>query len=110
MEAKDLEIFNQMPFLFWVKDEAGTYLWGNKTISELAGENVVGKKDSDMIWAENAEALRADDRRVFDTGQPLFMREYVHKSSRGNATLNACKWLGELDGQKRCFGISFVID
>jgi hypothetical protein len=43
MEAKDLKIFNEMPFLFWVKDEKGKYLWGNKTISRLAGEDIVGK-------------------------------------------------------------------
>ncbi len=38
MQMKDLEIFNEMPFLFWVKDEDGRYLWGNKAISQLAGE------------------------------------------------------------------------
>ena len=45
MEKKDLELFNEVPFLFWVKDEKGTYLWGNKAISQLAGENVAGKTD-----------------------------------------------------------------
>jgi len=43
MRAKDLEIFNQMPFLFWVKDEEGVYIWGNQAISDLAGRDVVEK-------------------------------------------------------------------
>ena len=57
-----------------------------------------------------ADALQTDDHRVFETGEPSFQHEYVDKSSRGKATLNVCKWLGELDGEKRCFGISFTIE
>jgi hypothetical protein len=34
-----------MLFLFWVKDEEGRYLWGNRTTSQLVEENVVGKSD-----------------------------------------------------------------
>jgi hypothetical protein len=110
MEAKDLKIFNEMPFLFWVKDEKGKYLWGNKTISRLAGEDIVGKTDYETVWAGNAATLQADDQQVFTSGQPRYVHEYVDKSSRGKATLNVCKWLGELDGKSCCFGISFVIE
>lgn len=109
MEIKDLEIFNEMPFLFWVKDEAGRYLWGNRTISQLAGEDIVNKTDRELPWSDNADALQADDQKVFETGGPSFMHEYVDKSSRGKATLNVCKWMGEFEGNQRCFGISFVI-
>ena len=110
MTTKDLEIFNQMPFLFWVKDKEGRYVWGNRTISELAGEDVVGKTDGELVWAANATALQSDDKRVFETNKPIFLQESVDKSSRGEAKLNVCKWLGELDGETRCFGISFTID
>ena len=110
MEAKNLEMFNEMPFLFWVKDEHGKYLWGNRAISQLAGKDIVGKTDRELPWADNADALQANDKQVFETGKPSYLHEYVDKSSRGKATLNVCKWLGELDGKKRCFGISFVIE
>lgn len=110
MQAKDLEIFNQMPFLFWVKDEEGRYIWGNRAIADLAGQEVVGKTDAELPWADNAEALRADDKQVMETGMPIFAHENVDKSSRGTATLNVCKFVGELDGKKHAFGISFVID
>ena len=110
MNTKDLEIFNAMPFLFWVKDEEGRYMWGNKTIRDLAGEDIIGKKDAELPWADNAEALRADDKKVLETGKPLFVHEYVDDSSRGRLTLSVCKFIGELDGKKHAFGISFEIE
>ena len=110
MKSKDLEVFNDFPFLFWVKDVDGKYLWGNRAISRLAGKEIVGKTDRELPWADNADALQANDRLVFETGKPSYLHEYVDKSSRGKATLNVCKWLGELDGKTHCFGISFVIE
>ncbi len=102
-------IFNQMPFLFWVKDEAGIYLWGNRAITEHAGENIVGKSDRELIWAANADIIRAGDKQVFASGEPKYLQDYVAEFSGGKTTLNVCKWLGELDGKKCCFGLSFVI-
>ena len=72
MQSKDLEIFNQMPFLFWVKDEESRYVWGNRVINELAGGTVVGKTESELPWAENAAALVAHDRQVLEKGEPVF--------------------------------------
>lgn len=110
MRTKELEIFNEMPFLFWVKDEDGRYLWGNRTICQHAGEDIVGRTDYELVWAENAGIIRAGDKQVFDSGEPKYLQEYVAEFSRGRTTLNVCKWLGELDGNKRCFGLSFVIE
>ena len=42
MTSKDLEVFNEMPFFFWVKDDEGTYLWVKKALREMAGDEVVG--------------------------------------------------------------------
>jgi PAS domain-containing protein len=110
MQSKDLKIFNEMPFLFWVKDEEGRHLFGNKVISDLAGEDVVGKTDRELIWAKEADALQAHDKQVLETGKTSYINEYVQQSTRGNATLNVCKWVGDLDGKKCCFGISFIIE
>jgi len=108
MKTIDLEIFKDMPFLFWVKDEEGKYLWGNRAIDQLARETVAGKTDYELPWAADADGLRAADKEVITTGKPKFLREYVKKPS--GVTLNVCKWVGELDGKKRCFGISFVTE
>ena len=110
MKLKDLEVFNQMPFLFWVKDKEGKHLFGNKVINDLAGEDVVGKTDRELVWAKDADALQAHDRQVLETGTTSFIHEHVQKSRHGDATLNVCKWAGDLDGERCCFGISFIID
>ncbi|MFA0809740.1 PAS domain-containing protein [Microbulbifer epialgicus] len=109
MTGNELNVVNDVPFLFWVKNRDEQYIWGNRKICELAGENVVGKTDDQLVWAENAEALREADRRVFTSGEPDYLHEHVVKSSQGEETLSVCKWLGDFEGEKCCFGISFVI-
>jgi hypothetical protein len=84
-------------------------LCGNQIICQHAGEDIVGKTDGELIWAENAEIIRAGDKQVFDSGEPKYLQEYTAEFSRGKATLNVCKWLGELDGEQRCFGLSFLV-
>ncbi|WP_020414125.1 PAS domain-containing protein [Microbulbifer sp. SSSA007] len=110
MNAEELRVVDNVPFLFWVKDQDEKYIWGNRKICELAGEDVVGKTDAQLTWAENAQALREADKRVFASGEPDYLLEHVIKSSRGEATLSVCKWLGDFEGEKCCFGISFVIE
>ena len=109
MQASDLKIFNEMPFPFWVMDEEGRYLWGNRTICDLAQEDVTGRTDAELIWAENAEGLRKADEEVWATGQPSFVHEYVDKSGRGKATLNVCKFIAEFEGKRCVLGVSFII-
>jgi PAS domain-containing protein len=110
MHIEDLEIFNEMPFLFWVKDAEGKHLFGNKVICDLAGEDVVGKTDRELVWSRDADALQAHDRQVLESGKTSYIHEYVQQSHHGEATLNVCKWAGDLDGRKCCFGISFIIE
>ena len=110
MQRKDLEVFNEMPFFFWVKDEEGRYLWVNRTLAEMAQQAIVGKTDREMGWSADADGLRADDKKVLETGKTLYVHEDAHVPSRGKVTLNVCKFLGEFDGKKCVFGISFVIE
>ena len=110
MRSDELKVLNEMPFLFWAKDEEGTYVWGNKTINDFAGENVVGKTDYELQWSADADRLREDDKRVWKTGKTEYVHEYVDRSKRGRATLNVCKFIGDLDGKRCVFGVSFVIE
>jgi len=110
MQHGQLEIFNAMPFLFWAKDETGRYIWGNRVINDFAKQDVAGKTDDELPWADNAEDLRADDREVLRTGKPIFRNEYVDQSKKGKATLSVCKFLGELEGTRCVMGVSFVIE
>ena len=107
MTAKDLEVFNQMPFFFWVKDEEGTYLWVNDALNAMAEEGVVGKKDAELPWKDSADVLRADDMKVLETGEPLLLHEIVQKPNHDD--LSVCKFVGDFEGKRCAFGISFVI-
>lgn len=110
MQRSALETFNAMPFLFWAKSAEGRYLWGNNAINKFANQDVTGRCDDELPWADNAEALRADDREVLRTGAPLYQHEFVDRSSKGKATLSVCKFLSDLDGTKCVMGVSFVIE
>ena len=59
MNAKDLEIFNAMPFLFWVKDEEGRYIWGNRAISKIANQDIIGKKGCRIALGRQRRGLAA---------------------------------------------------
>jgi len=48
LKITDLEIFQDLPFLFWVKDDQGKYLWGNQAIDNLATQKVAGKTDYEL--------------------------------------------------------------
>ena len=110
MQSHDLEVFNEMPFFFWVKNKYGRYIWVNKAIESLAKGEILGKTDSELPWSQNAEKLREADKKVLDTGQTQYIHEYVDDSSGIKVTMNVCKFAGKLDGQKCAFGISFIID
>lgn len=109
MQRSQLEVFDAMPFLFWAKDADGRYIWGNRTINAFARQDVAGKTDDELLWADNADALRTDDREVLRTGEPIFRHEYVDQSEKGKATLSVCKFPGELDGARCVMDVSFVI-
>ena len=110
MLSKDLEVFHNMPFFFWVKDEEGIYIWVNRTLADMAQQAIIGKTDREMGWAADAEALRADDKQVLETGKTLYLHEYANVPGRGQVTLNVCKFVGELNGKKGVFGVSFVFE
>jgi len=108
MQVIDLEIFDQMPFFFWVKDEEGRYLWVNRALADMATEDIVGKKDSELPWVKDADALRAHDLKVLETGNPVFLHEYVAEPHEAN--LSVCKFVGDFEGKRCAFGVSFVIE
>lgn len=110
MQSKDLNVFNDMPFLFWVKDEEGRYLWANRALANMAQQAIIGKTDREMGWTADAEALRADDKKVLETGKTLYVHEYAHVPGQGKVTLNVCKFVGEFEGKNCVFGISFIIE
>lgn len=78
---KDLvsEIIANIPaFVFW-KDRECRYLGCNPVFARSAGvgepSEMVGKTDFDLVWKNEAERYRADDRQVMESGEPILAKE-----------------------------------
>ncbi|MBW8001815.1 MAG: PAS domain S-box protein [Planctomycetes bacterium] len=58
--------------VFW-KDRNSVYLGCNKMLAKDAGfdspEQIIGKNDYDLPWAEQADLYRSDDKQVIETGK-----------------------------------------
>ncbi len=67
-------VLNNIPARVFWKDLDSVYLGCNLLFARDAGlerpEQLVGKTDYDMGWAEQAELYRADDREVMESGEP----------------------------------------
>jgi PAS domain S-box-containing protein len=62
---------DNLPFLFWLKDDQSRFLTVNRQFAETCGrddpEQVVGLTDLDVWPRDLAELYRADDREVMDS-------------------------------------------
>ena len=73
-------ILNHSTAVIYVKDAAGHLLLINNHFERLFGvrnDEVVGKTDYDLFPPDVAARLRANDERVFGTGEPLCFDEVV---------------------------------
>lgn len=73
-------IINNAPIRIFWKDRQLDYLGCNPLFARDAGLNdpsdIVGKNDFQLLWRDQGEIYRADDRHVIDTGeQKLFYEE-----------------------------------
>jgi len=75
-------IFEQMPGYFFMKDRDSRFIGCNRQFAEFAGEttgSLMGKHETEMPWADEADHFIADDRRVMETGVGLInYREPKH--------------------------------
>jgi PAS domain S-box-containing protein len=72
--------------VFW-KDLNSNFLGCNRPFALDAGlkspEEIIGRNDFEMGWAEQAELYRADDRLVMETGQPKLCYEETQTTPDG---------------------------
>ena len=65
----------------WWKDKEGRYLGCNRVAANIWGlespEDVIGKTDYELPWANTANALIAHDKEVMETGKTLKREEMV---------------------------------
>lgn len=94
-ELLQLVLDNIPQALFW-KDRELVYLGCNRNWGEAAGlQNpleVVGKTDYDLIWKEEAELYREQDRQVMETDTPvLHLIEHRHNADEQEAWIDVNK-------------------
>ncbi len=68
-------VLNTIPVRVFWKDKQGQYLGANtlyaKDAGHLAADNMIGKTDADMPWAEQADKYRLEDLEVVNNGKPM---------------------------------------
>jgi PAS domain S-box-containing protein len=94
--------------VFW-KDLSLNYLGCNRAVLLDAGlsspEALVGKSDFDMVWASQAEAYRADDRRVIETDQPRLNFEETQTTRDGRTIWLRTSKVPLRDARGQIYGI-----
>ncbi len=81
-------ITNLVPHAIFAKNAAGRYIFANPALAETCGlplEEVLGKDDFALVSDRSqAEAYRADDRAVMESGLPKMVTEEHHTDLAGH--------------------------
>jgi PAS domain S-box-containing protein len=79
-------LLDTFPFIVWLKDAESRFLSVNQGFAQAFGwpspESLVGKSDLDIAPAELAQAYRADDRAVLDSGRARVVEEEIETNGR----------------------------
>jgi PAS domain S-box-containing protein len=102
------EIVNALPVRVFWKDKNLVYLGCNTVFARDAGiagpEDIIGKDDRQMVWREQAEAFRSDDREVIMSGQSKLLIEESKTTPEGKtitvlaSKIPLCDAKGEIIG------------
>jgi PAS domain S-box-containing protein len=80
-------ITNLVPHGIFAKDAAGRHIFANPALAELAGctpEDMLGKTDFDLVADKaQAEAYRADDQAVMQSGKKMVISEELRTDLSG---------------------------
>src|SRR5579862_1173978 len=71
-------VMDSSPAIIFIKDAEGRYLYTNppfRKLCDLAEKEIVGKADHEIFPPAQADAFRANDLRVLQTGEPLNFEE-----------------------------------
>lgn len=113
------QVINTTPACIFVKDYQGKYLLVNKMMADYHNttpEEMIGKREHDIYGNSEdqvgeLEKFLADDRKVIDSGQPIFIPEETFTLPSGETVwLQTTKIPLTLKGNPRCvLGIAFNI-
>lgn len=112
--SDQLQMFSDMPFLVFVKDEELNYVWGNNSFLELISlgslEELIGKRDHDLIWADYADELNKNDREALDNNKPITIIESSDIPGKGTVGGTVRKFPITLDGKRCLMGIAIITE
>ncbi|NMQ29081.1 PAS domain-containing sensor histidine kinase [Candidatus Accumulibacter phosphatis] len=109
-----LKVIDTVPARVFWKDTDLRFLGCNRRFAEDAGmpspDDLIGKDDYQMVWAEQADHYRADDREVMAAGAPrLFFEEQQTTASGETVWLRTSK-IPLINDDNETFGVLGVYE
>lgn len=102
-------VLNTIPVRVYWKDLDGIYLGANSLFAQDAGydspEQVIGKTDSDMPWANQTDKNKADDLSLIESGKPRINYNEFQQDSNGNTIWFESSKVPLLDNKNLCIGL-----
>lgn len=98
--------------IVYLKDEDGRFLFLNRRAAEVlktTKEDAVGKRDLDFLGEEDAERVRAMDRKVMETGEPVNY-EVEAPFPVGRTRILDHKFPVSLDGRRAVGGVAIEVE
>ncbi len=114
--SRDLlqQVIDTAPIRVFWKDREGRYLGCNPAFARDAGKNtpseLIGRDDSAMSWAAQADLYRADDQTVMQTGQPRLNFEEPQTTPDGETIWLRTSKVPLYDRQSEIVGVLGVYD
>jgi hypothetical protein len=114
--SRDLlqQVIDTAPIRVFWKDREGRYLGCNPAFARDAGKNtpseLIGRDDSAMSWAAEADLYRADDQSVMQTGQPRLNFEEPQTTPDGKQIRLRTSKVPLYDQQGEIIGILGIYD
>ncbi|MFA6192399.1 MAG: EAL domain-containing protein [Sulfurimonas sp.] len=115
-EANNLfrKIINAIPQRIFWKDLDLHYLGCNEAFAKDSGnlfsDDIIGKDDYQMAWAEHAKEYRIDDRNVINSGIPKLFYEEEIKTSSGESMWISTSKIPLINNDGRTVGIIGVFE
>jgi len=92
-----------------LEGQKSSYLGCNTAFARDAGfagpNDIIGKNDCQMVWQEQAEAYRRDDRQIIESGHPKLLIEETQTSPAGRTSTLLTSKMPLRDAQGEIIGV-----
>lgn len=103
-------IIDQSKSLIFIKDEEGRFRFVNKeflSFFDLSADDVIGQRDLDIMYEEDARPMQQSDKKVREEKGPLELEEHVQLDGQTHTFLTTKVLLQDIPGfENHVFGLS----